>query len=315
MIAPHFGLRGRFCLGARLGDGRRRPVTEWFDNLILDSGLDLIGSSNTYLDAVQVGSSALAPDVSQTQLVSHIAGTTNRVAANSAAANVAPWQGVSQITYRFAPGAVVGLIRELAVGPGVSGPTFNRTLITNNLGEAVGVEILADEALEVEYELAVVPPQSDLTGTAIVDGVERAYTIRAAEASTTLHWAPYNAQNFAAAGQALKAEFIGTGAHLRAHDGALGSITSSPGGASANASLVDVSPYISGSLRRTARMTWDPAVANFGAGIRSLYWRMRAGSGAGANSLGAYQIEFSPPIAKHDLTSFWTDLGMSWGRA
>ena len=311
MILLPFQLGGRFRVGARRPDGRLRPLADWQDNLILDAGLDMVATTNTYLDAVQAGTSGVAPTVEHTALLEPVAGTANRVSANSAASGFAPWRGQSQITYRFPTGAVTGLIRELAVAPGATpgSPAFSRVILRNAVGKPAGVAPLADEALEVEYELSIYAPPNDVSGTTNIDGTSHGYTARASLASTTMHWAPYDAASFGSSGQAAQASFSNTpGAHAVAYSGAIGSITSSPGGTAVNASGVGQQPYVPGSHERRVRLFWDLDVANFG-GIRSLSLRMAPGSGAGGNSLGAYQVEFSPVAPKTSELGFFFDLG------
>jgi len=315
MILPQTTLSGKYRLGARRPDGRLRPLTDWFDNLVLDQGLELIATSNTYLDAVQVGTGSVPAVATQTALVSAAAGTANRIAANSAAANAEPWRGFSQITYRFGVGEVTGILREVGIGSSATpgSPLFSRTLITDPLGGTTGVEVLADEALEVEYELSVYAPENDTVGTITIDGVATAYTARAALASTGSVWAPYRGSSFASSGQAVQASFSSsTGSHIAAFTGAIGSITSQPGGTSANAETIADSGYTANSHRRDVRLGWGLNAANFD--VRSFLIQMKAASGSGGNSLGAFQVEISPVKTKTSLLELFATFGIGWSR-
>lgn len=310
MIHLQSSIAGKYRLRARLPDGRLRPITDWFDNLVLDQGLDLISTVNTYLDAVQVGTDATPASVTQTALIAAVAGTSNRVSANSAAANIAPWRGFSQITYRFSAGAVTGFLREIGIGASAipGSPLFSRALITDVLGNPNGVQVFSDEALEVEYELSVYAPANDVTGTIIVDGVLTNYTARAALASTGAVWAPYRASSFASAGQAVQATWTTSSA---AFDGAIGTITGQPGGTSASAAITSLA-YIPGSHRSDASLNWGLSSANFA--IRSFLLQMKAVSGSGGNSLGAFQVEISPTINKTSNIDLAARFGIGWSR-
>lgn len=317
ILIPHT-MAGRFRMSAVKADGRVRPLQGWSPNLILDSGMDLIAAGSAWLDYCHVGSSAVAEAANQTGLLAPVAVTGNRTSANSTASNAAPWKGVSSITYKFGLGQIVGAINEVAVGPGsvLGSATFNRALTKDSFGSQHAVQVLADEQLEVEYELSVFAPAGDVTGTVQIDGAPVAYTARAAFANTTAIWAPYRAGSFATAAQAVKAAFAGdTGAHIACTDGVLGADTVQPGGTYANAGLVTPQPYVAGSRRALARLDWDVSAANFGGGIRSLLWRFAAGTGAGGNSLGAYQLQFGAPVMKNSNHSFFMYVGISWGRA
>lgn len=304
-------------LSARKTDGRVRPLGG-MKNLILDRFLNQIAAESTYLDACQVGTSGVAPDVAQTALIAPTVGTANRVAANSAAANAAPWRGFSQITYRFPLGAVTGVIREVAIGNSatVGSLVVCRALTPNVYGEAAEIELFADEQLDVQYELSVYAPENDVVGTCLVNGVEVGYTARAAFASNGGVWAPYRASSFASSGQAVRALFTTTGSsHIAAFSGGLGAITSSPAGSSGNCAGVSNQTYVTGDYRRLGSAFWDLGVANFAGGIKSLAFRFGTVSGTGGNSLGGYQVEFDTAIPKTALEDFRAQVGISWGRA
>jgi len=316
MILLPFSLAGRYRISAVSRCGVRRLLMDWTRNTILDGGLDMVAASSTWLDCVHVGTSGDAVDpAEQTTLIEPVAATANRVAANSAAASIPPYRGYSQITWRFAVGDVVGVIRELGVGPSTTlgSPLFSRTLVRDITGAPSSVRVLADEALEVQYELSVFAPEVDVIGTALIDGVGRGFKARAMLASTPMHWAPYRAASYASSGQGVRGIFTSSSA-ASAHSGAIGAATSSPAGSSAAASTVIPKAYVAGSHASSARFEWDFNAANYVDGIRSLSWRMSSGTGSGGNSLGAFQLEFDEPIMKVDTIAFAMELGIAWGR-
>lgn len=310
-------LSGRFRLTTSK-NGVFRKSTGWFGNTILDAGLDMIGTVNTYLDCVQVGSGNTAPAPEQTTLVTFVAGTDNRTAANSGANNASPYGGFSQILWRFNAGEVVGVIREVGVGPSaLTGSTlFSRTLVPDTFGVTTEVEVLDDEDLDVEYQLTVSPSEVDDVSVIDVSGVETTVTARASLVSTAQHLAPYRSASYASSGQAVRATFSATpGTHAVVYEGAIGAITSSPGGDSAQAGVISTITYVPGSYEINGVLDIAPTAANFDDGIRSVSFRFAPGTGDGGNSLGQYQVEFTPPLAKNENLSLGIDVTVSWGRA
>lgn len=84
-----FTLAGQYKLVAAKANGNQRELTGWFDNLITDAGLDEIAVTKTWLDCCQVGNGIAGvptpPAVSDTTLNGFVAGTNNRIYANSSA--------------------------------------------------------------------------------------------------------------------------------------------------------------------------------------------------------------------------------------
>ena len=99
LITPR--LKGRFKLTAIRPDGRERPLTDWFDNLVLDTGLNALGTASQ-LGACQVGTSNTAVDALQTTLQGFLAGTTGVEETNYGAAGGSPYYGWKTIRYRCA---------------------------------------------------------------------------------------------------------------------------------------------------------------------------------------------------------------------
>lgn len=312
-------LSGRVRLKGHKRDGTVRLIHDWCDNIILNIGLEMIASTANYLDWCHVGLSDTEPAANQTTLLDWVGSTNTRTAANSITTTEAPFFGISQISYLFDEGAIVGNIKELGFGPlGTEGSSlFNRALVTDSFGNASFAVVLADEALEVEYELTIAAPTEDIEGTLSYDGDDYAYVIRPALVTQTAKWCPYRSGSYASAGQAVQAVFTATelNGNVVAYDGAIGTEELQPSGASSPARYFYEHPYVADSHQKLLRCEWSLEDANFGTGIRSILWFMKTGTGSGGNSLGAYQIEFTPPIPKDDQNGFRINLGMSWGNA
>jgi len=76
MIALESQVSGRFKIEAVKRNGDRRVLAE-FSNMILNSGLDLIGTTTNYLNYCRVGSGTTAPQVTDSYLESQIAYTSS----------------------------------------------------------------------------------------------------------------------------------------------------------------------------------------------------------------------------------------------
>lgn len=310
---PSRKLGGRVRVAA-LKNGIERELTPFFSNLIVDNGLNLIGTTNTYLDYCFVGSSGVAPSVEQTSLVSLLASTNNRTAANSSVYST-PLSANSLITYTFPVGAVSGTIREIGIGP-TSNSLFARTIPKDYTGNETEIVIFSDEQLIVQYQLFIDIPTSDRFQTISINGTSTTLTIRAASSTSPAVWAPYRSGSYATAGQAVVSGMqTSSGSHVYVTNGSIQSISSSPSGTSSNAASSVNSAYVSGSHKRESTTIWTDALGNLSGGISAMYISMAVSSGSGGNSFGAYQVGFSTPVPKVLGTSFYMIFDWSWGRA
>lgn len=318
ILIPH-KFSGRVKLSAIKLDGSQRSLTPWFHNLVLDTGLDLIGTSSNWLDCCHVGSSGTPEANNQTSLLTPVAATKNRTAATNATSVAGGlYYGISTITYQFGVGAINGQIKELGFGPSLTlGSTlFNRARITDVLGNPSFTVVNPDEALQVVYEIKLSAPTTDITGTVNFDGTPVGYTARPALLSSSNYWSPFRSTAFGTDGQAVKATFSNlSDAHVQIFDGVLGNVIGSPSGNVSNVVYSRPQAYVPGSYQSIVRAEWDIFNGNFVSGISSILWYMNLPTGNGGNSLGAYQLQFDTPIPKSNIESFRIDLGISWGRA
>ena len=102
-------LCGKFKLQAVQKDtGEARDLTDWFDNLVLDSGLARMATGD-WITGISVGSGSSEPLVGQTGLDSFIARTTNVYSwTQGRNVSVEPYYYWSRATYRFSPGQAAG---------------------------------------------------------------------------------------------------------------------------------------------------------------------------------------------------------------
>lgn len=176
-VKASVGLAGRFQLTATKRDGSQRS-TGWFDNLILNNGLNTMGSINPITRAM-VGTGNTAPAVGDTQLQTRIASTTTLAGAATVGVDLTDNFAWRRVIYRFAEGVATGALEEVGVGNSDTS-CFSRALILNSGGTPTVFNVAADESLDVEYELRVYPKVSDTITTITLDGINYEFTIRPA---------------------------------------------------------------------------------------------------------------------------------------
>lgn len=136
----------------------------WIKNLVVTSGLNSLLNESNYLTHCRVGSSNVAPQPTDTDVISLVgtkiasnifADNTNGHVYNSAT-DFYTWV---RRKYLFEAGEATGDIRELAIGNlSTTFTCFSRTLVKDlNTGNPITITIAADEYLDVIYELRCYP--------------------------------------------------------------------------------------------------------------------------------------------------------------
>lgn len=293
IVKSTVGLGGEFRL-VKYRQGRIVQETDWFSNLILDSGLERWGT-NGIIDRCAIGTGTTAPAVTNTQLQAFSASTTVQQSDTWSAEASPPHRQSRVRVYRFNAGTLNGNYTE--VGVGWSDTTmFSRALIQTSGGVPTSITVLSDEVLDVYYRLRTNPPLTDVTGIINIGGVNYNYTLRASNVTSSGSWDVPFAQRF----------YFGGNGIASAYDGPIGLITSSPSGSSSFSSSVSTAPYVSGSLQNLITMTWGLDQGNFVSGIRAISTPSSAGA--------MFQVEFSPAIPKDNTKVFSITLGCSWAR-
>lgn len=288
-----------------------RELTDKFDNLITDKGMDLLGHGLGYLTYCHVGVGATAPDFTDTQLASRLAYTATTYQSDSMAGSTeeemrtAPTVWGSRTRYfQFAQGAVVGNITEIGVSTwsaaGPEYPLFSRTLIKDSGGNPTSVTVLASEYLYVAYTLTVYLDGNDVSGTFVFDGNTYNYT------SGLRNTSGYT-------GAATIASFIGSSmstANTQAQRGGI-RIASAPlvGGRTSTTSMgfggtsLSSTPYVPGSFVWEYKISAPPTIAN-GRWYGVLYdvgWMN-------------YRIEFPDNLTKTSDYTWTLAVRQSWSR-
>lgn len=276
--------------------GERRTLADWFPNLITDQGLNRMGTGG-FVQQCSVGSGQNPPTISDTALQSQVAATSNIATETNGVTATAPYYGYVRRTFTFGLGAAAGNLSE--VGIGWVGGLYSRSLIKDVNGTPTTVTVLANEFLSVTYEWRSYVPSADATFTATIAGNVHNCTLRPM-AVTSAGYIPVS--------DAASAGVVMTGTNslnASAHSGGIGSVTQFPSGARSSCGVTAL-PYSNNSLVRDAQYDWGLTDANFGAGgILSMSF---------GSTLGGYQVEFSPPIAKDNTKTLRIIARVGWAR-
>lgn len=303
-VGLQFGVKGYFRVQCIRPDGRVRQDTGWFPNLLLTSGRNEMGKQD-FLTSCQVGTDNTAPNAAQTALLGFHQGSTTITTSTSGGESVTPpYYGWARQTYRFPVGVGPSNLSEVGVGWGTSGSTLlTRALILDpDLGTPTTVSPLADELLDVTYELRYYSPSGDTSGpTVTLDGVNYDTVTRASNAGSA-QW-----YNIIGSEVSILTPSV---ADYTAYDGALGAETSEPSGTNTNMVLgsISASAYSNNSYERDINAICGSTGWNLGSGIRSI--RIRTAG-------GAYQTSFTsnpggntiPKTSSYTMNMQWT---ISW---
>lgn len=297
------GLSGHFKFVATKEDGTQRTLADWNDNLILDSGLNRLGT-NIAWSHCRVGTGNTAPDAGQTALVSALAATTtitSTVAGTNTPTDTYAW---ARQTYRFGLGVAEGNLSE--VGIGWDSGLFSRALIKDEFGDPTTIVVLDDEYLDVVYEVRAYPDMTDQETTLTISGVDYDFTLRPAKLtgnqSNVANW-PEQLISLMTNGFISEAS---TRLGIAGFDAGstLGAVTASlTGSAIAAGDGAFTASYVDNSYERECRMTFGIAQGAAAFGGFQL-----------TTMAGVYQIVVDPVIPKDNTKVFTLDLTLSWAR-
>jgi hypothetical protein len=283
--------------------------TGWFKNLILNQGLDQLGTDNAVLAGyARVGTGTTAPTVNNTTLEAQVAasnsGPSNVTVVNSGAPN---YTTLTTYEYTFTQGAVVGNISEVGVGWATTGATlFSRALIVDNVGTPTTITLTSIDQLIIYYRLNASQPLTDTTTSVSISSVSYPYTIR-----TSL------AASFASVGATFQYGYGFTklnGVLLYGDDAALGAITGQLSGTiianSGNGGFTFTYPaYTPGSYYRDSTFSVDVSHGNAVGGIGGIQLTWGVYSSSLQN-----QIVLPTPIPKTNTQVLTITCRFTWAR-
>lgn len=161
--------------------------TDWFDNIVLDLGLNRLGvQSGDYFRYCRLGTGVSTPIESQMTLDSQIGYTSRSSSQSDSCYNVgAPtYACLYTFSYTFAQGSVIGNVSEIGVGWGATGNSlFSRALITDSYGNPTSISIIAIDQLTVYYRFKMFPTLTDSSGSFVINGEVYNYQSRIAAVS------------------------------------------------------------------------------------------------------------------------------------
>lgn len=294
-------LSGHFRLLATKLDGTQRVVADWQDNLILNAGLNRIGSG-WIASHCQVGTGSTAPTNADTALQSFLVSTGTVITNTYGSMTSSPYYAYATRTYRFAIGVAAGNLAEVGIGWSAStGSLFSRALIKDGGGTPTPITILGDEILDVQYELRMYPPEVDVTGTISAGGDSYDYVLRAAAVTGSV-WNQFGLY-------ILMTATGGSGTvsyQSLFYEGGIAAITSQPSGASGPSGLyASPATYGNNNYYRDYSITATFDQANFTTGV---------GAGSIYTPLGQYQIGFTPKLTKNNTKSLTITIRIAWAR-
>jgi len=309
-IKLNVGMHGEFRLVVNQGTERERDYG-WFDNLILDQGLEAIGTNpqgnESLIRYCRLGTGTSAPSNSQTVLDTQVAASGSNPTGSSNSNEGTPLYRVTQTVYwTFAQGAVVGNISEIGVGWGSIGATlFSRALILDGSGNPTTITLVSIDQLTVYYRLRFTPPITDGTGTLTLSGTGYTYTLRIADINIFMV-----GSGSSTIGRLYPDFFRANTAYTRSHPAGctIGAITGYPSG-----SGVGCGSYSTTNTAYTPGSYTLRTVMSFGIGD------LNAAGGIGGLVVQSYgwmiiQAVFGTTIPKNNTKTMSFGIDYSWSR-
>ena len=280
--------------------GEKRLLSDWHPNLITNDGLEQIGSGYV-IGSVQVGSGQTSPNVNDTALAAFVAQTSAVLGSSQVigASPTEPYYGFTRRTFRFPMGAAQGNLSEVGIR-GLASNLFSRSLIKDVNGNPTTITVLANEFLDVTYELRVYAPTADVTSQFTIGSDTYDCTVRAAHCGNLNFWYPSLASHGASA-------ITGTGPGAQGctvYNGDIGSVTQGPSGTPGYCTVTQRT-YTANNKYLEVDCDLDLNSGNLSGGIRSLRF---------TSNIGSYQAQFNPPIPKDNLRSLKMIVRFHWAR-
>ena len=304
----HIGLSGSYELTVKNQAGEITKQLA-FENLILNQGLDSIGTESYPFPNNEVkcrlGTGSVVPAVTDTALSGTASVFSGGATGGDVIGNITtpPYWSECSFAMTFPIGALSGNYTEIGLYSS-AGTLFSRALIKDSGGNPTTLTILATEELHVVYKLRMYPPMTDTTGTFSMtyNGTPTTYnyTIRYSNFKITSTY-PFTVVGNLGCG-------LLSGAVLSAN--ITGDMT---GTNAAQSSTVSLSTYVAGTYYRDITYTCKTGNANFATGISGV--RFNSVVFPGDTSGWAHsQCLISPPIMKTATDTLSLTFRISWGR-
>lgn len=289
--------------------------TGFFDNLITNTGMNRVGevttgnsggsltAFHTLCGRFVVGSGSAAPQFTDTALQNPVAFASANPMLDSESSNYdRGWYEIT-VRHQFGQGQAAGNLSEIGIQhTSTSGPLWSRALILDGLGNPTTITVLPDDFLTCYYTLRVMIPKEDVVFNidvdydedGIVPTVVTGRPVRANDSSSEWGWGFKTAAT--------------SNTYLQFYTGGLAAPTAnSPLGSAIGSQTTNFSnvPYITDSFERYLTRTNGLNEHN-SQELRTA--RLHA-------LMGAWQIEFDPPLQKDNTQTMQVTFGYSWARA
>ena len=264
--------------GMQILTGEREKVAE-FNNLITDNGLNSMVSLNV-IQYFYLSANNSEPTVTDNAVAQFLGGSNTYQDSGYVDANLAtaPYYVTKYQTMRFIAGVGTGNISKISVGWGtINTPTglWSSALVKDASGANTVITKLADESLDVTYQLRSYLSGVDYTGVVSISGVNYNVVVRASQFKT--YWF----------GSGLLLPAVGTN-FVRASSGDIEPITGFPSGAANPTGTISHKPYVDMSFQLEKVFSFALGNANYPTGIRSIqtyfddnvdcfHWQIRFG--------------------------------------
>ena len=271
-------------------------IAEDHKNLILDVGLNALGTTSV-VSACKVGTGVTPVAVSQTDLATPLAITSTLQSSSTGRNSTAPYYTWGRRTFRFSQGAAAGNLTEVGVTYGGGSSLFSRALIVDSGGNPTTLTILADEWLDVTYELRIYQDLVDKTFNITLLGVDHVVTVRPANVTTNPSGSSYFFDHFIS--------WYYYYSQCSHYNGTIGTITGSPSGVGSSTGGTSYGAYSQNSLQRSIIYGVGLNDANLAGGIQSTIINTDKCS---------WQVGYVPAIAKDSFKTLTMNYTLSWGR-
>lgn len=297
--APACRMAGWFKMDAIRPDGRVRPLMDWSPNLILNDGLNSLGSTSI-MSYCHVGTNNTAPVVTQTSLQGWLAKNSTTEENPYGLNTVGTIYGWQRRRYRFNQGVATGNIQEVGIAQSTTnaGPFWSRALTVDGGGSPTTITVLADEVLDVTYELRNYPPvvQEFSGGPFNIGGTNYNVIGRPANIDGASNWYQYLGS---------QARWNPTSGYWGSvYNGSIGDVYNTPSGSAAS-SQISTAAYSNNSLQADGTFSFNLNDGNLTNGIKSI--------SVGA-TYGLWQYEFDAYIPKDNTKTCAFSVRFSWDR-
>jgi len=291
LLTPVPKLSGRYKIEAFVPGNPPRVLAE-FDNLLTNTGLNLLSQSDNDYRYCAVGTGNTTPAFTDTGLA-NLKSETSTITKTIKEKNVSAGYGYIRRTWEFAQGMAAGNLAEVGIFiyKNYQQHLFSRALIKDAQGSHSTITVLPDEILQVTWELRVFWPQTQATGVLnIVGGDTHSFSLKPTNVDFSDYWAPQN--NF---GHSIDLKYTYTGPHNQL-----------TGGWDISKTKI-TRAYINNTFELIADFFIPINQANYDTGISAFSFETA--------SKQTYMAYLDPPIMKTANDSLSLTVSANWARA